>query len=70
MWIRAQTATLRSDQADSVKATVAINDWKITENLDGVKTLIYEEHDEDRPPKIFSTDEAGLYDRLPKWLDP
>jgi hypothetical protein len=35
--IRAQRDTKRSAQSDSMEATVTIIDWKIVENLDGVK---------------------------------
>lgn len=36
----------------------------------GVTTVLYEEHYDFNNRKTFTTDEAGLYVRYPKWFDP
>lgn len=66
MLIWAQAATLKSDQAKTIKAIVTIDFWKVLENSTNV---IYEEHYDYSTQKFFSTGEAGLYCRFPKWFD-
>jgi len=66
----AQTATLKGGQSKSVKALVTVDYWKIIEEINANKNVIYEEHYDYNYRKEFSTDEAGLFVRYPKWFDP
>jgi hypothetical protein len=68
--IWAQTATLKEGQPKSVRAFVIVDYWRVIEEVNSVKNVIYEEHYDYIERKEFSTDEAGLYVRYPKWFDP
>lgn len=66
----AQTATLKGGQPKSVRAFVTVDYWRILEEMNNLKKVLYEEHYNYSERKGFSTDEAGLYVRYPKWFDP
>ncbi len=66
----AQTATLKGGQSKSVRAFATVDYWRIIEEINAAKKVLYEEHYDYNDRKGFSTDEAGLYVRYPKWFDP
>lgn len=68
--IWAQTATLKGGQPKSVRAFVTVDYWKVIEEINANKKVIYEEHYDYNDRKEFSTDEAGLFVRYPIWFDP
>jgi hypothetical protein len=68
--IWAQTATLKGGQSKSIKAFVTVDYWKIIEEINAIRNVIYQESYDYNDRKEFSTDEAGLYVRYPKWFDP
>lgn len=68
--IWAQTATLKGGQSGSERALVTIDYWRAVEETDGGQIVLYEEHYAYNDLKTFSTNEAGLYTRYPRWFDP
>jgi len=68
--IWAQSATLKGGQVKSLKALVTIDYWKLIEEINTDKKILYEEHYDYAGRKEFSTDDAGLYVRYPRWFDP
>lgn len=66
----AQTATLKGGQPKSVRALVTVDYWRIIEEFNAGKNVIYEEHYDYSSRKEFTIDEAGLYARYPRWFDP
>jgi hypothetical protein len=68
--IWAQTATQKGGQPGSVKAFVTIDYWKVIEEINANKNVLFEEHYDYSYRKGFTTGEAGLYVRYPYWFDP
>lgn len=66
----AQAATLKPTHNLSDTALIEIDYWKIIEVLNGLETQIFMEDYNYAYLKTFSTNEAGLYCRSPKWFDP
>lgn len=65
----AQAATLNSNQLSTELAVVEIDYWKIIENIDGIKNVIYTEEYNYNSLITYTINEAGLYCRFPSWFD-
>lgn len=68
--IWAQAATMVPGQSQNIKAAITIDYWQVIEVFQGDSTIIYTEDYNYEAPKYFTTNEAGLYCRSPKWFDP
>jgi len=67
--IWAQAATLRSDQPLTELALVTVDYMEVIEIVNKDSSVIFSEHYKYQNPKYFTTNEAGLYCRYPKWFD-
>lgn len=64
--IWAQAATLEPDQPETTPAIIEIDYWKVIEIFEGDSSEIFFEGYDYK--KTFTTNEAGLYCRKPKWF--
>lgn len=67
--IWAQAATLKGGQSQTEKALVTIDYMKTIEEIGTSRTTLNTE-EYNYSNKAYSTNEAGLYVRYPKWFDP
>jgi hypothetical protein len=65
----AQAATLKVNQSLADTAVIEIDYWSIYEIVNGSEKLVYTEGYDYSYIKTFSTNEAGLYCRMPSWFD-
>lgn len=66
--IWAQAATMKGDQSQKEKALVTVDYMKTIKEIGTLRTTIITE-EYNYSSKTFSTGEAGLYVRYPKWFD-
>lgn len=68
--IWAQAATMIPGQSQNIEAFITVDYWHVIEVYQGDSSIIFTEDYNYISPKHFTTNEAGLYCRFPKWFDP